>query len=127
MVNNHVVLVEGDSILRQLLGQTLEQAGFQVSRVANTQDGKLACHRLAPAGVVVDLATAGPMSPAECASTLRSVSPEAGLVFLADGGIQAVQTAISGLDGQAVCLDKTDLFSAEDVLLAIKSVVPTTH
>jgi hypothetical protein len=127
MGNNHVVLVEGDSILRQLLGQTLEQAGFQVSRVANTHEGRLACHRLAPVGVVVDLATAGAMSPAECASALRSVSPEAGLVFLSDGGMPEVHAAIAGLDGQTVCLDKADLFTAEDVLVAINSVVPATY
>ncbi len=126
MGNNRVVLVEGDSILRQLLGQTLETAGFQVSRVSNTHDGRIACHRLAPAGVVVDLATAGPMSPAECAITLRSVSPTAGLVFLADGQLQEVESAVADLDGQVVCLDKTQLLAPEEILSALNSVVAAT-
>ena len=55
MFARHVVVVEDESLLRDLIAKSLEAAGFTVSTAANAADAKRACAAVDPDAVVVDI------------------------------------------------------------------------
>ena len=82
MFNRHVVVVEDEALLRDLIAKTLETSGFQVTTAANAADAARAFKATDPDAVVLDVEL-GP-GPNECdfAESLNKTAPDVGIVFL---------------------------------------------
>ena len=55
MYNRHVVVVEDESLLRDLIAKTLETSGFQVTTAANAADAARVFKATDPDAVVLDV------------------------------------------------------------------------
>ncbi|MFM5905156.1 MAG: response regulator transcription factor [Micrococcales bacterium] len=82
MYKRHVVVVENEALLRDLIAQTLEGAGFQVTTAANVSDAKRAVGAVDPDAVVVDIELGPGPNGFDFAEFLTRTAPEIGIVFL---------------------------------------------
>ena len=82
MFARHVVVVEDESLLRDLIAKSLEAAGFMVSTAANAADAKRACAAVDPDAVVVDIELGAGPNGFDFADVLSRTSPDVGIVFL---------------------------------------------
>ena len=55
MYQRNIVVVEDDDLLRSLLADSLERAGFRVTTAANAADARRAIHTADPDAVVLDI------------------------------------------------------------------------
>lgn len=77
-----VVVVENESLLRDLIARSLEAAGFSVSTAANAADAKRACKAADPDACVVDIELGPGPNGFDFAEFLNRESPDVGVVFL---------------------------------------------
>lgn len=82
MFSRHVVVVENESLLRDLIGKTLEQAGFTVSTAANAADAKRAFAASDPDAMVIDIELGPGPDGFDLAASITADSPTTGIVFL---------------------------------------------
>jgi DNA-binding NarL/FixJ family response regulator len=77
-----IVVVENESLLRDLIARSLEAAGFSVSTAANAADAKRACKAADPDACVVDIELGPGPNGFDFADYLSRESPDVGVVFL---------------------------------------------
>lgn len=77
-----VVVVENESLLRDLIARNLEAAGFEVATAANASDAKRAYKAVDPDACVVDIELGPGPSGFDFAEFLARESPDVGVVFL---------------------------------------------
>lgn len=82
MYNRHVVVVEDESLLRDLIAKTLETSGFQVTTAANAADAARVFKATDPDAVVLDVELGPGPNGFDFAESLQKTSPEVGIVFL---------------------------------------------
>lgn len=82
MLSRHIVVVEDEALLRDLIAKSLENAGFLVTTAANAADAKRACLATDPDAVVVDIELGPGPDGFEFAEALNKESPDVGIVFL---------------------------------------------
>jgi DNA-binding NarL/FixJ family response regulator len=77
-----IVVVENESLLRDLIARSLEAAGFNVSTAANAADAKRAIKAADPDACVVDIELGPGPNGFDFAEFLGRDSPDVGVVFL---------------------------------------------
>ena len=77
-----IVVVENESLLRDLIARSLEAAGFHVSTAANAADAKRAIKASDPDACVVDIELGPGPNGFDFAEYLHRESPDIGVVFL---------------------------------------------
>ena len=77
-----IVVVENESLLRDLIARSLEAAGFSVSTAANAADAKRAVKAADPDACVVDIELGPGPNGFDFAEYLNRESPDIGVVFL---------------------------------------------
>mgnify|MGYP000384947329 FL=1 len=82
MYRRHVVVVENESLLRDLIAQSLEAHNFQVTTAANVADAKRACSSVDPDAVVVDIELGPGPNGFDFAEYLQRNAADVGIVFL---------------------------------------------
>ena len=77
-----IVVVENESLLRDLIARSLETAGFDVSTAANAADAKRAVKATDPDICVVDIELGPGPNGFDLADYLAREAPDVGVVFL---------------------------------------------
>ena len=82
MFHRHVVVVEDESLLRDLIAKTLETNGFQVTTAANAADAARVFKATDPDAVVLDVELGPGPNGFDFAESLHKTAPDVGIVFL---------------------------------------------
>lgn len=77
-----LVVVENESLLRDLIARSLEAVGFSVTTAANAADAKRACKAVDPDACIVDIELGSGPDGFDFAEYLARESPDIGVVFL---------------------------------------------
>jgi DNA-binding NarL/FixJ family response regulator len=81
-ISRHIVVVEDESLLRDLIAKSLENAGFTVTTAANAADAKRAVIATDPDAVVLDIELGPGPNGFDFAQSLSQTNPDVGIVFL---------------------------------------------
>jgi DNA-binding NarL/FixJ family response regulator len=124
MLSRHVVVVENESFLRDLIGKTLEAAGFDVTTAANAADAKRTFAAVDPDGMVIDIELGPGPDGFDLAASILADSPETGIVFLTN----LPDPRLVGKDHDAVpknaaYLRKSNLTDTDTLVNAINAVL----
>lgn len=82
MFRRHVVVVEDEALLRDLIAKTLESNGFEVTTAANAADATRAFRAHDPDAVVLDVELGPGPNGFDFAESLHKTAPDVGIVFL---------------------------------------------
>jgi len=124
MFKRHVVVVENEALLRDLIGQSLESAGYRVSTAANTADAKRACEVLAPDAVVLDIELGPGPNGFDFAEYLMRTRPDVGVVFLTNlPDPRFAGRAPHGISKNSAYLRKSQLMNSHELQDAIEAVL----
>lgn len=82
MWDRHVVVVENEDLLRDLLAKSLELAGFKVTTAANAADAKRVCLAADPDAMVVDIELGPGPNGFDLVDAVTRESPDIAVVFL---------------------------------------------
>ena len=77
-----LVVVENESLLRDLIAKSLEAVGFSVTTAANASDAKRACAAVDPDACIVDIELGPGPDGFDFAEYLSREAPDVGVVFL---------------------------------------------
>jgi DNA-binding NarL/FixJ family response regulator len=120
----HVVVVEDESLLRDLIAQSLEQVGFVVSTAANAADAKRACLAADPDAVVVDVELGPGPNGFDFAMALSQTSPDVGIVFLTNlPDSRFVNVDPKALPKRVAYLRKSQLVDSGELVSALDAVL----
>jgi len=120
----HVVVVEDESLLRDLIAQSLEQEGFIVSTAANAADAKRACLAADPDAVVVDIELGPGPNGFDFAMALSQTSPDVGIVFLTNlPDSRFVNVDPKTLPKRVAYLRKSQLVDSGELITALDAVL----
>jgi len=119
-----LVVVENESLLRDLIARSLETAGFHVATAANAADAKRACKAVDPDACIVDIELGPGPDGFDFAEYLSRESPDVGVVFLtnlpdprfADKDLKTVKQS------QAY-LRKSQLVDSKELIEAVNAVL----
>lgn len=78
----HVLVVENEPLMRDLLARSIESAGFVVTSAANAADAKRALKSIDPDAIVVDIELGPGPNGFELVEALAPQTPAIGVVFL---------------------------------------------
>ena len=78
----HVLVVEDEALLRDLIAKSLESSGFLVSTAANATDAKRAIKAFDPDAVVLDVELGPGPNGFDLAEVIARQRPDIGVVFL---------------------------------------------
>ena len=124
MIDRHVVVVEDESRLRDLIAKSLEAAGFTVSTAANAADAKRACAAVDPDAVVVDIELGSGPNGFDFADALSRTSPDIGIVFLTNlPDARWAGRETKSLPNNIAYLRKSQLVDANDLVEALEAVL----
>jgi DNA-binding NarL/FixJ family response regulator len=123
-----VVVVENESLLRDLIARSLEAAGFHVSTAANAADAKRAVKVVDPDACVIDIELGPGPNGFDFAEYLGREAPDVGVVFLtnlpdprfADRDTKTI------IQNQAY-LRKSQLVDSKELIEAINAVLKEEH
>ena len=82
MYRRQVVVVENESLLRDLVAQTLEAHNFLVTTAANVADARRAFAATDPDAVIVDIELGPGPNGFDFADFVYRTAPDVGIVFL---------------------------------------------
>jgi DNA-binding NarL/FixJ family response regulator len=82
MYRRSVVVVEDDDLLRSLLADSLDHAGFDVATAANAADARRIINSVDPDAVILDIDLGRGPTGFDIADILRKESKDIGIVFL---------------------------------------------
>jgi DNA-binding NarL/FixJ family response regulator len=82
MFRRHVVVVEDDALLRDLVAKALESNGFEVTTAANAADATRVFRAHDPDAVVLDVELGPGPNGFDFAESLHKSAPDVGIVFL---------------------------------------------
>lgn len=78
----HVLIVENEPLMRDLLARAVEAAGFVVTTAANAADAKRAMKSIDPDAMVVDIELGPGPNGFELVASLAPSTPAVGIVYL---------------------------------------------
>lgn len=124
MYSRHIVVVENEDLLRDLIGRTLEAAGFSVSTAANAADARRACLANDPDGLVVDIELGPGPDGFDFATAVTKENPEVAIVFLTN----LPDPRHAGRDSKVIgkhtaYLRKSNLIDANQLIDALNAVL----
>ena len=124
MYSRHVVVVENEPLMRDLIGKTLESAGFKVTTAANAADAKRVHLAIDPDAMVVDIELGPGPDGFDLAAAVLAESPEIAIVFLTN----LPDPRLAGKDSKSVpknaaYLRKSNLVDANELVDALNSVL----
>jgi DNA-binding NarL/FixJ family response regulator len=124
MLTRSVVVVEDEALLRDLIAQSLETAGFLVTTAANAADAKRVCLATDPDAVVVDIELGAGPDGFEFAEALHKETPDVGIVFLTNlPDSRFAGRDVKNLPRNVAYLRKSQLTETRELVNALEAVL----
>jgi DNA-binding NarL/FixJ family response regulator len=124
MYSRHVVVVENEPLMRDLIGKTLESSGFRVTTAANAADAKRVHLAVDPDAMVIDIELGPGPDGFDLASAITSASPEISIVFLTNiPDPRVVGKDVKNIPKNAAYLRKSNLVDTNELIDALNSVL----
>lgn len=124
MYSRHVVVVENEPLMRDLIGKTLEGAGFKVTTAANAADAKRVHLAIDPDAMVIDIELGPGPDGFDLAASLIAESPEISIVFLTNlPDPRLVGKDAKSIPKNAAYLRKSNLVDSNELVDALNSVL----
>lgn len=124
LFNRHIVVVEDEALLRDLIAKTLEVAGFKVTTAANANDAKRAVMAVDPDAVVLDVELGPGPNGFDFAEVLQKTSPDVAIVFLTDlPDARFAGRDIKDLPKNVSYLRKSQLVDSDELVEAVDAVL----
>lgn len=124
MYSRHIVVVENESLLRDLIAKMLEAAGFKVSTAANAADAKRAFAASDPDAMVIDIELGPGPDGFDLAASIISDSPSTGIVFLTNlPDPRLVGKDANSIPKHAAYLRKSNLVDANALVDALEAAL----
>ncbi len=119
-----IVVVENESLLRDLIARSLEVAGFDVSTAANAADAKRAVKATDPDVCVVDIELGPGPNGFDLADYLAREAPDVGVVFLTN----LPDPRFANRDSKSITqnqayLRKSQLVDSKELIEAVNAVL----
>lgn len=124
MFRRHVVVVEDDALLRDLIAKTLESNDFDVTTAANAADAARAFKAHDPDAVVLDVELGPGPTGFDFAESLNKSAPDVGIVFLTnlpDARFAGRET--KELPAKIAYLRKSQLVDSNELVDALEAVL----
>ncbi len=124
MFRRHVVVVEDDALLRDLIAKTLESNDFDVTTAANAADAARAFKAHDPDAVVLDVELGPGPNGFDFAESLHKTAPDVGIVFLTnlpDSRFAGRDT--KDLPSNVSYLRKSQLVDSNELIHALEAVL----
>lgn len=119
-----VVVLENESLLRDLVARTLESAGFSVATAANAADAKRAVKAFEPDACVVDIELGNGPNGFDFADYLAREEPSVGVVFLTNlPDPRFANRDTTTVTQQQAYLRKSQLVDSKELIEAINAVL----
>jgi DNA-binding NarL/FixJ family response regulator len=119
-----IVVVENESLLRDLIARSLEGAGFSVSTAANAADAKRACKATDPDACVVDIELGSGPNGFDFADYLGREAPDVGVVFLTNlPDPRFVDRDLKTVKQNQAYLRKSQLVDSKELVEAVNAVL----
>ena len=120
----HVLIVEDEHLLRDLLARTLETLGFEVTTAATAADAKRAVKSADPDVMVVDIELGPGPTGLDLAEVIQRQRPEIGIVFLTN----LPDPRFTGKDKKSVLknqayIRKSQIKSGAELVEAVEAVL----
>jgi DNA-binding NarL/FixJ family response regulator len=124
MYSRHVVVVENEPLMRDLIGKTLEGAGFKVTTAANAADARRMHQAIDPDAMVIDIELGPGPDGFDLAAAVTAESPELAVVFLTN----LPDPRLAGKDSKSIpknaaYLRKSNLVDANELIDALNTVL----
>ena len=124
MYSRHVVVVENEPLMRDLIGKTLESSGFKVTTAANAADAKRVHLAVDPDAMVIDIELGPGPDGFDLASAITTASPEISIVFLTNiPDPRVVGKDVKNIPKNAAYLRKSNLVDTTELIDALNSVL----
>ncbi len=124
MYSRHVVVVENEPLMRDLIGKTLEGAGFRVTTAANAADARRMHQAIDPDAMVIDIELGPGPDGFDLAAAVTAESPELAVVFLTNlPDPRLVGKDTKSIPKNAAYLRKSNLVDANELIDALNSVL----
>lgn len=124
MYRRHIVVVEDEALLRDLIAKTLESSGFEVTTAANAADATRAFKAHDPDAVVLDVELGPGPNGFDFAEALHKTAPDVGIVFLTnlpDARFAGRET--KDLPKNIAYLRKSQLIDSNELVNALEAVL----
>jgi len=119
-----IVVVENESLLRDLIARSLEAAGFDVSTAANAADAKRAVKATDPDICVVDIELGPGPNGFDLADYLAREAPDVGVVFLTNlPDPRFADRDIKTVTQNQAYLRKSQLVDSKELIEAVNAVL----
>jgi DNA-binding NarL/FixJ family response regulator len=123
-VSRTVVVVENESLLRDLIAQSLETAGFEVSTAANAADAKRAVKAADPDVCVVDIELGPGPNGFDFAEYLSREAQDVGVVFLTNlPDPRFANRDVKVITQNQAYLRKSQLVDSKELIEAVNAVL----
>jgi len=124
MYRRQVVVVENESLLRDLIAQTLEGHNFQVTTAANVADARRAFAAVDPDAVVVDIELGPGPNGFDFAEYVHRTAPDVGILFLTNiPDPRFVGRDRKSVPDNAAYLRKSQLVNSNELVQALDAVL----
>ena len=124
MYSRHVVVVENEPLMRDLIGKTLEGAGFRVTTAANAADARRMHQAIDPDAMVIDIELGPGPDGFDLAAAVTAESPELAVVFLTNlPDPRLVGKDAKSIPKNAAYLRKSNLVDANELIDALNTVL----
>jgi len=119
-----LVVVENESLLRDLIARSLEAVGFDVTTAANASDAKRACKAVDPDACIVDIELGPGPDGFDFAEYLSREAPDVGVVFLTNlPDPRFAQRDSKSVKQSQAYLRKSQLVDSKELVDAINAVL----
>jgi DNA-binding NarL/FixJ family response regulator len=123
-VSRTVVVVENESLLRDLIARSLETAGFEVSTAANAADAKRAVKATDPDVCVVDIELGPGPNGFDFAEYLSREAQDVGVVFLTNlPDPRFANRDVKVITQNQAYLRKSQLVDSKELIEAVNAVL----
>jgi DNA-binding NarL/FixJ family response regulator len=119
-----LVVVENESLLRDLIARSLEAVGFDVTTAANASDAKRACKAVDPDACIVDIELGSGPDGFDFAEYLAREAPDVGVVFLTNlPDPRFAQKDLKAVKQSQAYLRKSQLVDSKELVDAVNAVL----
>ena len=119
-----LVVVENESLLRDLIARSLEAVGFDVTTAANASDAKRACKAVDPDACIVDIELGSGPDGFDFAEYLSREAPDVGVVFLTNlPDPRFAQKDFKAVKQSQAYLRKSQLVDSKELVDAVNAVL----
>jgi len=119
-----LVVVENESLLRDLIARSLEAVGFDVTTAANASDAKRACKAVDPDACIVDIELGPGPDGFDFAEYLSREAPDVGVVFLTNlPDPRFAKKDLKSVKQAQAYLRKSQLVDSKELVDAVNAVL----